>query len=373
MNTLHRYIMKDFLTIFGMSMLVTTLVLYLGSVMKALDYIAQGVPGTVLIKVFTLNVPYILTMSIPISCLVGCLLLFNRLSMDGEFTAMRSGGLGTMQIISPVLLCGCLLTVLCLWIHYQLAPESRFNLRKALNNVSEINPMDLLEEGRFVEFPTLAIWVNEKRGNHIDDVEIHERNSKGELLQIINAQSGDITNLPELREMRVRLNNVQVQHGDPSDPKGFLNAKVVDMEAYDFDLNYDDLIRNDKLNRNIKDMQMMQLLAVIQGEDDIYTDLDPVKREKIRMRALVTTHSRLGLSLACISFIMLGIPLGMNSSRGESNSGIPIGLSMILIFYAFSTMADTLRYSPWLLPDYIIWIPVLSMQIVGALLIRKLP
>ncbi|MGA0333161.1 MAG: LptF/LptG family permease, partial [Kiritimatiellia bacterium] len=353
MNTLHRYIFKDFLTIFGMSMLVTTLVLYLGSVMKALDYISQGVPGTVLIKVFTLNIPYILTMSIPVSCLVACLLLFNRLSLDGEFTAMRSGGLSTMQIISPVLLCGCLLTLTCIWIHYQLAPESRFSLRKALSNVSEINPMDLLEEGRFVEFPSLAIWVNEKRDNHIDDVEIHERNEKGELLQIINARSGEIQNLPDRREMRVRLQQVQVQHGDPEDPKGFLNARVVDMEEYHFDLDYDDLIRKDELNRNIGDMQMGQLLTVIRGEDPYYSSLDPVKREKIRMRALVTTHKRLGLSLGCISFILLGIPLGMNRSRGESNSGIPIGLSMILVFYAFISAADSLRYSPWLLPDYL--------------------
>lgn len=372
MKTLHRYVLRDFLTIFGMSLLVTTLVLYLGSVMKALDYIAQGVPGTVLIQVFTLNLPYIFTYSIPISCLVASLLLFNRLSLDGEITAMRSGGLSTMKIIAPVVLCGFVMSMLCILIQSQIAPESRFNLRRALTHVSEVNPMDLLEEGRFVEFPKLAIWINEKKGNHIEDVEIHERNEEGQLVQIINAHSGDIRNLPEIMEMRVRLHRVQVQHGNPDDPRGFLNAQVVDMEEYHFDLNYNDLLKKDQLHRNIGDMRMGQLVAVIRNPGESFANLDEYKKEKIRMRALVDTHKRLGLSLGCLSFTLLGIPLGMNRSRRESNLGIPIGLSMVLVFYTFISAADSLRYSPWLYPDYLIWIPVLLWEIVAVYYIRKL-
>ncbi len=355
-----------------MSMMVTTLVLYLGSVMKALDYIARGVPGALLIKIFTLNVPYILTLSIPVSCLVASLLLFNRLSLDGEITAMRAGGMRTRQIIAPILFASLLLSFLCILIHTRIAPDSRFKLRQALVNAYEIDPMDLLEEGRFVEFPGLSIWVDRKNNNHLEEIEIHERNTKGELLQIINAQNGEIQSQKDFLEMRVTLHDAQVQYANPDDPKGFLNAKVVDMEKYVFDLTYEDLLNQTALSRNIGDMRLKQLMGVVKNTDKTFAKLDPVKKEKMRMRALVETHKRLGLSLGCISFTLIGIPLGMNRSRRESNRGIPIGLSMVLVFYTFISAADSLRYSPWLYPDYLIWIPVLLCQITGIWMIRKL-
>ncbi|WFB36142.1 LptF/LptG family permease [Kiritimatiellota bacterium B12222] len=372
MKTLHRYILRDYLTLLGMSMMVTTLVLYLGSVMKGLDYIAQGVPGTLLIKVFTLNLPFIFTLSIPVSCLIASLLLFNRLSLDGEITALRSGGLNTLQIISPVIFCAIILSLGCLLIQTRIAPDSRFNLRKALVNVSEINPIDLLEEGRFVEFPGLAIWIDQKNGTHIKEIEIHERNTQGDVVQIMNAKSGEIETHQEFMNMRVRLHHVQVLHVSPDDPKGILNAKVVDMDAYDFDLSYEELLRNSNITRTIGDMRISQLIGVVKDSDKTFAQLDPLKKEKMRMRALVETHKRLGLSLGCLSFTLMGIPLGMNRSRRESNLGIPLGLSLVLVFYTFISAADSLRYSPWFFPDYLIWVPVLVLQIYGCILIGKM-
>lgn len=373
MRTIHRYILKDFLTTFGMALSVITLILYLGAIMRGLDYVARGVPGSVLIQIFTLNIPYILTFSIPISTVVATLLQFGRLSMDGEFTAMRSGGLSTWQIVSPVIFAGAVLSLICLLIHVQIAPESRFARRKALVSVDELDPLDLLDEGRFVRFPNLEIWITRKRGNQLEDVEIYKLNEDGEPIQTIRARKGSIEVFEDLQRMRVTLRTVQIQHPDPDAPQDMTRAHVIDMESHAFDLDYQELMKNNQPTRNIKDMRALQLVSVIYDVDTHFKGLSELRREEIRMKALVETHKRVGLSMACLSFVVLGIPLGMTDRRKESHKGIMIGLGMVIVFYSFIATAESLRYLPWTLPDYLIWIPVLGCQILGASLIRKLP
>lgn len=372
-KTIHRYLLRDFLTTFGMALTVMTLMLYMGAVMRGLDYVARGVPGWVLIKIFTLNIPYLLSFSIPIATVVATLLMFGRLSTDGEFTAMRAGGLSTWQIVSPVVLAGAVLSIICLVIHYEIAPESRYARRVALVSVDELDPMDLLDEGRFVSFPGLEVWITRKRGNEIEDVEIYELDEEGKPTQTIRARDGRIRVIEEAERMRVVLNDVQIQHPDPDSPQDLTRAHVIDMDSYAFYLDYAEYKRDGAPARNIKDMRARRLLNVVKNVDEDFPDLPPLRREEVRMKALVETHKRLGLSMACISFVLLGIPLGMTNPRRESHAGIPIGLGMVIVFYAFIMTADSLRYLPWLLPDYIIWIPVLASQLAGLWMIRKLP
>lgn|GEM_PF-664171 len=373
MKTLHRYILRDFLVIFGMSLAVITLVLYLGAIMRGLDYVARGVPGSVLLMIFTYNIPYILTYSVPISTVVATLLLFNRISTDGEFTAMRSGGLSTWQIISPVILAGGVLSLLCLVIHYEIAPESRFARRKALVSVDELDPVDLLDEGRFVRFPGLDIYVTEKDGHHLEDVEVYKLNDEGEVVQTIRARDGDVILHPEDKLMRVELNQVQIQHPDADQPQDLTRAQVIDMRNYDFDVSYQELTDKSQVSRNIKDMRARQLVSAIRNVQDYFPRLSGFRLEEMRMKALVEAHKRVGLSMACLSFALLGIPLGMTSRRRESNAGIPVGVGMVIVFYAFIETASGLRNQPWLFPDYIIWVPVLASQLAGVFLIRRIP
>lgn len=373
MQTMHRYIFRDYLVNFLMALAVITLVLYLGAIMRGLDYVAKGVPGGILLIIFTLNIPYILTFSIPISTVVSTLLLFGRLSIDGEFTAMRSGGLSTWQIISPVVLGGTLLSLASLLIQYEIAPESRFARRQALANIGELDPVDLLDEGQFVRFPTLEIYITQKDGHFLEDVEVYELNAEGQTVQTIRARDGEVTLYPEDKLMRVKLNDVQVQHPDAGNPTDLTMARIIDMETYEFNVNYKDLMDKNRITRSIKDMRARQLTRAIRHPDQVFEKLDPLRQEKNRMKALVEYHKRIGLSMACLSFTLVGIPLGMTSKRKESNLGIPIGLSIVILFYAFILTADSLRDLPWLFPDYLIWIPILATQIGGAIMIRRIP
>ena len=166
---LHRYLAKDFLVIFGMTLLVFTFVMYIGAVIKAIDLMARGVSGGVILRVFAYNIPYTLAFSIPISVLTAVLLLFSRLSFDGEISAMKSSGIGMWQICSPVLLLAVLLSFVCIYVNAFAAPNSHFARRRLLMNIGVDEPLELIEEGRWVrDFPawssTSAVrWARRSR------------------------------------------------------------------------------------------------------------------------------------------------------------------------------------------------------------------
>ena len=56
------------------------------------------------VLLFTLyQIPYILPIAVPVSCLIASILLFQRLSHTHELTAFRTCGLGLKPIIYPLI------------------------------------------------------------------------------------------------------------------------------------------------------------------------------------------------------------------------------------------------------------------------------
>jgi lipopolysaccharide export LptBFGC system permease protein LptF len=53
-------------------------------VLRAIDLIARGVSSAFILKIFVYNMPFIMNFSIPMSVLTSVLLVFGRISSDGE-------------------------------------------------------------------------------------------------------------------------------------------------------------------------------------------------------------------------------------------------------------------------------------------------
>ena len=84
----NRYILVDFLITFAMTLSV--LVMCTAGLVRVIDYLARGVSGLFVLKLF--NIPFMLMFSIPMSILASTLLVVGRLSADGEITAMKACG-----------------------------------------------------------------------------------------------------------------------------------------------------------------------------------------------------------------------------------------------------------------------------------------
>ena len=368
MRILNRYVTRDFLTIFLITLVVFTFVLCLGVVLKAIDAASRGISVGLILKVFGLNLPYMLTFSIPVSVLTATLLLFGRLSFDGELTAMKSTGISLWQIVAPILLISVALSLICMSITASFAPSLRMKFRNMLAELGMEDPIGLFEPGRFVDFEKHSVYIGSRDGNVVYDVSAYLIGSNAPE-QMIKASSGVVHVAKSDSAMSIDL----------YDMVGMIDSRNKEGERKSTHVNAAKLPQRFELGKRgtrkatakVGDMTMAAIFRSMGGVSGELRGLGVKEAAALRMKYLVEINKRLAVALACFAFAMLGIPLGMKSRRKESSIGIMVSLVLVMLFYLFIIIASNLTNKPELRPDLIVWIPVLVAEGLGAYLIHR--
>lgn len=370
MKTIYRYLAKDFLITFLITLLVFTFVMYIAAVLKAIDLMSRGVDGRLIFRIFLSNIPYILSFTIPVSTLTTVLLLFSRLSFDGEITALKASGLTMWQICAPVVSLSIILSVVCIYINSYAAPNSHFARKKMLHNIGLDDPLELLEEGRFVkDFPGISIYVGKRTKNRVRDVVVYELD-RGVVKQRIRAESGVIT--PDHENERFIVDLYKVRIDETVDDGGEEGSRYISADHSTVPLNYGEMKKKRPLRKKTRSLTMPELISSVMDIRSKYPDLsDEGQLQRQRAKMVVEVSERMAMSFACISFALIAIPLGMKSRRKESSAGIAISLAFVCVFYFFVILADILTDKPSLRPEMIVWIPVFLAQFAGIRLIQK--
>ena len=372
MRTLNRYIVFDYLAIFLVALLLITFVMTVGAMVKAIDLMARGISASLIIRFFLQNIPYILSFSMPISTLFAALLLFGRLSMDSEISAMKACGISLWRLAAPLLLISILLTGVCVYINCEVAPAAKYANKMLLHSVGVDEPINLLEEGRFIrEFPGLMIYVGHKSGNVVKDVVAYELSKKGSIKRSVQAREGKIVADNTNRLLIVNLYDVRIEIPDEKDPHDVSKTTYVNAEHYPVRLDFKKLLEKKKVLPKRGHMKMGQLVEQIRSVDQNFPMLSEEDRTAQKMRLVVEANARISIAVGCFSFMLIGIPLGVKSHRRETSIGMVISLGIVFAYYLFIVVAKALAGYPWLHPNLILWVPLLFAQILGLWLIRR--
>jgi lipopolysaccharide export system permease protein len=109
------YIIREIASLFLLGIMVFTLILLMGRLIKLTDLvISRGVPLADVSRMILYLMPSFLVFTIPMAFLLAVLLAFGRLSADNEITVMKAGGISLMQLMPPVVLCGLCAALLTL-------------------------------------------------------------------------------------------------------------------------------------------------------------------------------------------------------------------------------------------------------------------
>ncbi len=371
MRVLNRYLLQDYFVIFAMTLLIFTFVMCLGAIVRAVDLAARGISGGLIFKVFLYNIPYMLIFSIPISALVGALLLSGRLSFDGEITAMRASGVSLWQIVSPLLLVSVVLSGICVVINSSVAPRCRHAVRAVIREVASEEPINLLEPGRFVrDFPGLMIYIGSRSGTEVQDVVVYELGEEGPTRDV-RAKSGRLRMDQAEQAMYIDLFDVRMDENQKEKGSDAEKTHRINFQQYPVRLDLSPMQKKVG-KRKAADMTMAELVEAIRDIRAAYPELKEEDLSRVRMNLVVDANKRIALSLSCFSFAMLGIPLGMRSKRKESSVGIALSLGLVFVFYLFIIVSNGLVGHPQYRPDLIVWIPVVGMELLGVVLLRRI-
>lgn len=370
MRVITRYTVGDFLVSFGLTLLVFTFVMSVGAVVKAIDLLARGVSGFFILKVFAYNIPFIMTFSIPISTLTAVLLQFGRMSFDGEITALRACGLTLWQIVSPIIVVSIALSFCCIYLNDALAPRSHLAQRRLLLQVGVEEPVNLLEEGRFVrDFPGLMVYVAKKDRRKVEDIVVYE--FRDDRVRNVRAKSGEMRLDRTNNVLFIDLYDVRIDQPDKENPLDPTRARYLNARHYPVRLDFADVMKSGKVSLKTSDMTYGELIRAIRDVRGAFPHLEYEDLLKQRMLMVVESNKRLALSVSCFAFTLLGIPLGLKSRRKESSVGVSISLLVVFLFYFFIIVANSLVRRPEWRPDLIVWFPVLFSEALGFVLLAR--
>jgi len=372
MRILNRYLVLDYLLIFLTALGLITFVMTVGALVKAVDLMARGISPVLIAKFFFQNIPYILSFSMPISSLFAALLLFGRLSMDNEISAMKSCGLSLWRVVAPLLVLSILLSGICMYINCEVAPAAKHANKELLNSAGVEEPINLLEEGRFInDFPGLMIYVGRKNGNVVKDVVAYELDKKGGIRRSVRAEQGDLEADNENRLLTVKLYDVRMEMPDPTDPHDVSKTTYVNAEYYPIKLDFNKMLKGGSVKKKRSHMRTAEIIDYIRNIDSKLPLLSPEQRRIEKSRAVIEANRRVAIAIGCFTFMLVGIPLGVKSHRKETSIGMVMSLAIVFAYYIFIIIAESLAGVPGLHPNLILWLPMIGMQIFGIWMIRR--
>jgi len=373
MRILNRYILIDYLILFFTALGLITFVMTVGSMLKAVDLMSRGISPMLIVRFFFQNIPYILSFSMPISILFSALLLFGRLSMDNEISAMKACGMSLWRLVSPLIVLSVLLTGICLYINCEVAPNAKYANKKLLHSVGVDEPLKLLEEGRFIkDFPNLMIYVGRKDGNQVKDVVAYETTDEGRIKRSVRAERGEIEADHINKILRVSLYDGNLESPDMEDPHDISKTTYTPFKYIKLDpIDFNELLKDDKMRIKDSYMTIDQLIDRIRNVERDFPMLSTSDQARHRSDLTVEANRRISTALACFTFMLIGIPLGVKSHRKETSAGMVISLVIVFFYYLFIVLAKALADYPTMQPNLVLWLPMLGTQILGLILIRR--
>ena len=366
MKILPKYITRQLSITLIFSLGVFTFVLLLARILRQLSemLVNRQVGLAIVAQFIVLMLPYVLSFTLPMAMLAATLLVFGRLSADNELTAIRASGVGLGRVAAPVIVLAALLGGVCFYVTASLAPQCGFQFRTLFLHLSTNNPMALLEENAYIkDFPGYVIRVAHKKGNTIRDVEIFTLNDKGEVISRLRAQTGIVTGKPAEGKLLLDLYKVTGDLRDEKDPSNIHKiTSGTTADHYPVELDIKQAFRQARAARELPDLAFGEVL-------------DEIARRRAAgvypAAALMEAHQRVAGAVACVAFTLIGIPLGIKTSRRETSIGIALSLGLALIYYFTMVVANTLRDRPGYFPEAILWTPNLIFELLGIWLLWR--
>ena len=180
-SILQRYVSKSYLSSWLLAMLVLTFVLSIGLLVKATQLVVKGLPAELVLNFLAVGIPESLSFTIPLASLVSALLLFGRLSADGEISAMRSCGVNLWSVMFPLILFGVALTALSIYVNAEVAPKGTAKRHDLINGSTKTKDLvKILEPGRFIrDFNGVDLWFESREGDILKNLLILEKMPSG--------------------------------------------------------------------------------------------------------------------------------------------------------------------------------------------------
>lgn len=336
MPLLWRYLLRNFFQVFLLCVSSFIGVLIVLRFQEIARFATSGAPKLKVLLFALLQVPYILPIAIPVSCLIASILLFQRLSLTHELTVFRTCGLGLNSVSTPLLLTGFFLTLVNFTVTSEISTRCRSLSKTLIYEIAMANPLFLLQKESLIKLKSAYYDIGVLKANKYAE----------DLLLVVKNSSSDRLTLMSAKELSLK--------GDLLKGEQVTFISSVDAKK---ERGFDHLVIENQAEMNTKAANLSQFLQTVDWSTSfeylplrmiLAHDIAVKKHLTIGKSARVEIARRLSISLAAFTFTLIGVTFGMQISRNRSKKGTLWAMGLAAFFLVCFIAAKSLRHAPLL-------------------------
>lgn len=344
-KTLDKYVIREILPPFLLSLLIFTFILEIPPVMEYLEaLVAKGVPWTTAARIMLTLLPQALGLTIPMALLVGLLIGLGRMSGDREAVALLACGVSPYRLLRPVLIFAAAVGALHLYVMIRAIPDANQTYRQIVYDVvSQQVENDVRPQVFFTNFPNWVVYTRDipKTGGGWKDVLVAETGNPEASTIIYMARRGrlvldrDKQTVDLVLEDGTRYSR-RGEHGQSMETYRFPTSLQVRLDPKTV---FSD---SGKLLRGVNELTI--------------TALQQQAREKLANN--VTAHQEMmaiqqkfSFPAACVVFAIIGVALGLTVARDGKLAGFVVGIAVIFVYYILLYLAESVTKGFYAGPD----------------------
>ena len=311
MKRLDLYLIRQFLTILGISILGFTCIFLIVYLIENLDrFIDNTVPWNIVSKYYVYTVPWFFNIALPMSMLIATVFSVGLLVKRNEWTAMKSSGISLYRIAIPLIIIGIIISY------------ASFEFENKV--VSSGNQVRSAIEQKYIK-----------------------KKSRRKMKHVYN----DVF-LQKKEKIHIALGKYKVRHGyeiDVSIPKSDSLIQI--------DFTPDDILKQGKLPDELNYNELTERIVQLK-ENGVKTT-----------RWEISRYFKISFAFTNLIVVLFGLPLVVIKPRGGLTFGAGMSFLVIFFYYAFIKFGQSLGFKGVLEPMVSAWIGNVVFSIGGLLLL----
>ena len=261
------------------------------------------------------------------------------------------------------------LSGVCYWVNVDVAPASKNRMKMLFYEKATEDPASLFQAGRVLDrFPGYRIYTGERDGSVLKDLKIIEL-SGSKAGRTIRAKQATLNIEPGVLDFTLVLEDADIETTEIGDNNQIMGVKFLhfDQTALTFPLSKLKE-KTERVNASMKSTS--SLWSEI--SDGVDTHTQQTMDKKAMSNSKTELNKRFSFSLACLTFALIGVPLGVTAQRRETSVGFALSLITALVYMAFIIFGDIVADKPGSYPHLIMWVPNVLFLSIGDVLFYRL-
>jgi LPS export ABC transporter permease LptG/LPS export ABC transporter permease LptF len=331
LRTLDRYVIRETVPPFLLSLLIFTFILEIPPVMDQLEsLVAKGVSWRVAGRIILTLIPQGLGLTIPMALLTGLLIGLGRMSADREAVALLACGVSPYRLLRPVAVMAVVATAATTYVLIYAIPDANQKFRDiAFEIITKRVESDVRPRVFFEDFPGYVLYARDEAdtpGGGWKHLFVADTSKPDSVVVQMAAGGQLVLDRGQRRVDLVLRDGVSYSIADQGETQTFewTGDRIIALDP-------DTVFRPTDLPRGITEKTIAELRLDMASKRQLHHSPHP---------EIHAIHHKFSIPAACLVFAVIGLALGLTVAREGKLAGFVLGIAVIFTYYIVMYVAE---------------------------------